>query len=169
MSYFKIGNTNNPPFNNVDGNLVNKFNTNQAFFSDNTIPKGPHTVQSGGKINRHKINKISRLYKMKRSAKRRRRSRVRSKYARRYSRRHSRRYMRGGMSYPAGHAQYQNNNGSLSNTYSVGSNLSASSSALANPPPYAKVAGDPDNLNHNALNAYGNSGAGSGFASRGWF
>jgi hypothetical protein len=47
--------------------------------------------------------------------------------------------------------------------------LSSSTSALANPPPYQKVAGDVDNLNHNTLNAYGNIGAGSGFASRGWF
>jgi hypothetical protein len=47
--------------------------------------------------------------------------------------------------------------------------LSSSTSALANPPPYQKVDGDVDNLNHNTLNAYGNIGAGSGFASRGWF
>jgi hypothetical protein len=42
-------------------------------------------------------------------------------------------------------------------------------SALANPGPYQNVAGDVDNLNHNTLNSYGNIGAGSGFASRGWF
>ena len=71
--------------------------------------------------------------------------------------------------YPAGYSQYQNNNGSISNTYSTGGVLGAGSSALANPVPYQKVAGDVDNLNHNTLNAYGNIGAGSGFASRGWF
>jgi hypothetical protein len=71
--------------------------------------------------------------------------------------------------YPAGHNQYQNNNGSISNTYSLGGPLPAHSSALASPPPYQTVAGDVDNLNHNTLNSYGNIGAGSGFASRGWF
>jgi hypothetical protein len=71
--------------------------------------------------------------------------------------------------YPNGHNQLNNNNGGLSNTYRLGGVLSAGSSALANPPPYMKVAGDPDNLNHNTLNSYGNIGAGSGFPSRGWF
>jgi hypothetical protein len=72
--------------------------------------------------------------------------------------------------YPAGHSQYMNNNGSQSNTYSIGGPLAASSSALANPAPiFNKVAGDVDNLNHNTLNSYNNIGAGSGFASRGWF
>jgi hypothetical protein len=71
--------------------------------------------------------------------------------------------------YAAGYNQYQNNNGSLSNTYSTGGPLTAGSSALANPVPYQNVAGDVDNLNHNTLNANGNIGAGSGFASRGWF
>jgi hypothetical protein len=71
--------------------------------------------------------------------------------------------------YAAGYNQYQNNNGSLSNTYSTGGQLSAGLSALANPVPYQNVAGDVDNLNHNTLNSYGNIGAGSGFASRGWF
>jgi hypothetical protein len=71
--------------------------------------------------------------------------------------------------YPNGYNQYQNNNGSLSNTYSTGGPLPASLSALASPVPYQLVAGDVDNLNHNTLNSYGNIGAGSGFASRGWF
>ena len=71
--------------------------------------------------------------------------------------------------YPGGYNQYQNNNGSQSNTYSTGGVLAAGSSALANPVPYQNVAGDVDNLNHNTLNSYGNIGAGSGFASRGWF
>ncbi len=90
-------------------------------------------------------------------------NRVRSKYARRHSNRRKSMKMRGGYS------QYMNNNGSQSNTYSLGSKLDANDSALANPPPVVRVAGQPDNLNHNALNAYGNSGAGSGFASKGWF
>ena len=73
--------------------------------------------------------------------------------------------------YPAGHSQMDNNNGGLSNTYSLGGHLSAGNSALANPPPQQLVAGAsvPDNLNHNTLNSYGNIGAGSGFPSRGWF
>ena len=110
---------------------------------------------------------------------RRIKSRVRS--SRRHSRRSSRRLrrMRGGAfqylmttpNYAAGHSQYMNNNGSQSNTYSLGSQLSANSSALANPPIFNKIvnASAPDNLNHNTLNANGNIGSGSGFASRGWF
>ena len=122
---------------------------------------------------------------------RRMKSRVRSRYSatrssrrasrrtsRRASRRASRR-MKGGAfqspmttpNYPAGYSQYLNNNGSLSNTYSLGGPLSADISALASPPPYQTVgnANIPDNLNHNALNSYGNIGSGSGFPSRGSF
>lgn len=146
-------------------------------------------AQKGGKINLRKINKISRKYKMKGSKRtirrhvRRIKSRVRSRYvkrsSRRLSRRASRRHMRGGAfqppmttpHYPSGWSQFQNNNGSLSNVYSLGGPLSAGNSALANPPPQQLVTGAniPDNLNHSTLNAYGNIGAGSGFASRGWF
>ena len=144
-------------------------------------------AQKGGKINRRKINKISRKYKMKGSRRtikrrvRRIKSRVRSRYARRSSRRASRRSkgMKGGAfqpsmttpNYTAGHSQYLNNNGGLSNTYELGGQLSASNSALANPPLFNKVlnASIPDNLNHNTLNSYGNIGSGSGFPSRGWF
>jgi len=140
-----------------------------------------------GKINRKKINKISRKYKMKGSKKsvkrrvRKLKSRVRSRYARTRSHRKRARTnkmsMRGGAypavapNYPPGYNQYQNNNGALSNTYSTGGPLSAGSSALANPPPHQLVEGAniPDNLNHAAVNAYGNYGAGSGFPSRGWF
>jgi hypothetical protein len=149
-------------------------------------------AQNGGKINSKKINKISRKYKMKGSKKTIKRrvkkikNRIRSRYARKLSRRSkrsrsrlSRRHMRGGAfqspmttpNYSAGYSQYQNNNGSLSNTYSLGGLLSAKDSALANPPLLQKVenANTPDNLNHNTLNSYGNIGAGSGFPSRGWF
>ena len=179
-------------------NLVNidSSNGDGNFFTNNTMPNGSHALrsagsniqsaagiyppckQTGGKINRKKINKISTKYKMKGSKKTIRRklkrikTRVRSKYARRLSRRSrsSRRSHKGGsVNYPSGYSQYQNNNGSLSNTYSLGGPLSSGSSALANPPPHNKVEGQPDNLNHYAKNAYGNSGSGSGFASRGWF
>jgi len=223
MSEFRIGNINNPPLNNVNGSLVNTDGSSVGGipFSNTRIPDGPHTLapagsnvqgaagiypassQKGGKINRKKINKISRKYKMsgsKRTVRRRVRrmkSRVRSRYAgsRRVRRnRTNKRQMRGGTSsrsmsegtrsqmrggafqspmsapnYPNGHTQYQNNNGSLSNTYSTGGVLPGGLSALATPVPYQNVAGDVDNLNHNTLNSYGNIGAGSGFASRGWF
>jgi hypothetical protein len=138
-----------------------------------------------GKINRKKINKISRKYKMKGSKKtlKRRFKRMKSRLRRRYSKRSSTRYLARGISgggfqspmstpnYSSGYSQYQNNNGSLSNVYSVGSSLSASNSALANPPPQQLVsnANIPDNLNHNTLNSYDNIGSGSGFPSRGSF
>jgi len=208
MGPFPIGNLNNPPFGGINGSLVNIDSSSVGGipFSSTTIPNGPHTLapaggkvdgaagiypcaQKGGKINRRKINKISRKYKMKGSKRtikrhvRRMKSRVRSRYAkrssRRSSRRASRRHMKGGAfqppmttpNYPAGHSQYLNNNGSLSNTYSLGGHLSAGNSALANPPPQQLLADAsvPDNLNHNTLNANGNIGAGSGFPSRGWF
>ena len=203
MSPFPIGNLNNPPLNNINGVLVNIDGSSVGGipFSSTTVPTGPHTLapagsniqgaagiypcaQKGGKINRRKINKISRKYKMKGSRKtikrrvRKIKSRVKSRYSRHASRRHKRR-LRGGAfqqpmsvpNYTAGYTQYQNNNGSVSNVYALGSPLSASGSALANPPPHQVVtnANTPDNLNHNTLNSYGNIGAGSGFPSRGWF
>lgn len=183
------------PVTHLDGKgLVNPDSSGVASFltTSRTIPSGPHTLppagsnvqsaaaiyQGGKRINRKKINKISRKYKMKGSRRtirrrvRRIKSRVRSKHARR-SRRNKSKSMRGGMAapvYPAGHSQYMNNNGSISNTYSLGGPLSAGSSALANPPTFSKVenAVVPDNLNRNALNSYGNR-VGAGFASRGWF
>ena len=201
MKPFSIGNLNNSPLNNVNPAFVNVDGSNASSFllSNKHIPTGPHTLpapgnnvlsaagifpysQKGGKI-----NKISRKYKMKGSKKtikkrvRKMKKRCRSRYARRMSRRtrNSRRHMKGGAfqspmttpNYTAGHSQFQNNNGSLSNTYSIGSSLSAGQSALANPPPFQHIAGASvsDNLNHNTLNAYGNIGSGSGFPSRGWF
>jgi hypothetical protein len=205
MRPFFIGNLNNPPLNNINSSLVNLDNSHVGGipFTNTIIPNGQHTLagagsniqgaasiypcaQNGGKINRKKINKISRKYKMKGSKRRVRKmkSRVRSRYSRRNrtakrvsKSRLRKRGMAGGAfqspmttpNYPAGYSQYQNNNGSLSNTYSTGGHLPASLSALANPVPYQNVAGDVDNLNHNTLNSYGNIGAGSGFASRGWF
>jgi hypothetical protein len=207
MSAFPIGNLHNPPLNNINGSLVNTDGSSVGGipFANNKIPTGIHTLppagsniqgaasiypassgQKGGKINRRKINKISRKYKMKGSKRtiKRRVRRIKGRVLKRYSKRRSSsrrasksRYMRGGAfqppqvtpNYPAGYSQFNNNNGSLSNTYSLGGPLAASSSALANPPPFTKVAGDPDNLKHDTLNAYGNIGAGSGFPSRGWF
>jgi hypothetical protein len=222
MSQYPITNA-HTPLKGIDGSLVNMDSSSVGGipFNNTRIPNGPHTLpptgsnvqgaagifpsaQKGGKINRKKINKISRKYKMrgsKRTVKRhvrRMKTRVRSRALRssvaRSQRRHKsvrgrgrsrgiamgkgmgRGMLGGGFqppmttpNYPSGYSQYQNNNGSLSNTYSTGGVLPAASSALANPTPYQNVAGDVDNLNHNTLNSYGNIGSGSGFASRGWF
>jgi len=215
MSPYPITNA-HTPLKGIDGSLVNMDSSGVGGipFTNTRIPDGPHTLapagsnvqgaagiypcaQNGGKINRRKINKISRKYKMSGSRRtvrrhvRRMKSRVRSRYSRKSATRAKRRHksvrrgrgiarimgMLGGgfqppmtaPNYAAGYNQYQNNNGSLSNTYSTGGVLAAGSSALANPVPYQNVAGDVDNLNHNTLNSYGNIGAGSGFASRGWF
>ncbi|MEI7615722.1 MAG: hypothetical protein WCJ54_03325 [Actinomycetota bacterium] len=225
MLQLPISNINTHPLNNINGPIVNVDGSHVSGipFSNTVVPNGIHTLpptgtnvqsaagiypaptQKGGKINRKKINKISRKYKMKGSKKtirkhvRRMKSRVRSRYnVKTTGRRHrhhktNRRHLKGGTSrhmlfegtrsqmrggfqtpmssvnYPAGHNQYQNNNGSLSNVYSTGGPLEPRLSALANPPIFQSVAGDVDNLNHNTLNAYGNIGAGSGIASRGWF
>lgn len=164
-------------------------------FSSTTIPNGSHTLpapgsniqsaasiypcaQKGGKINRRKINKISRKYKMK-GSRRTIRRRIRRIKTRKHMRRHRKsgkrmmsRGMRGGAAsapiYPAGHNQYDLNK-IVSNTYSLGGILPAGFSALATPPPYQKGMAEVDNLNHNAPNLFGNTGAGSGFPSRGWF
>lgn len=113
----------------------------------------PCTNQSGGKrtkINRRKINKISRMYKMKSKRHiKRMKSRLRSKFrrSRHTTRRHTsvkRRGQRGG------YAQYQNNM-PMTQTYSLGGPLSASSSALASPPPYQVLSNCTncvDNYNH---------------------
>lgn len=120
--------------------------------------------QSGGrKINRRKINKISRKYKMKGSRKsisrrvRRMKSRVRSRYnskSRRAGRTRSRRGQKGG------YAQYQNNM-PMTQTYSLGGPLAPGLSALASPPTYQTLSNCTncvDNYNHFT---------GSGFPSRG--
>jgi hypothetical protein len=114
---------------------------------------GSGSNQSGGKrtkINRRKINKISRMYKMKSKRHiKRMKSRLRSKYRR--SKRHTRnnrsvkrRSQRGG------YAQYQNNM-PMTQTYSLGGQLSAANSALASPPPYQTLSNNTsciDNYNH---------------------
>ena len=128
------------------------------------------------KISRARINNISNMYKMKGNRKsvtrriRRIKSRLRSKYGlKRGSKKnfsiknHSRRHMMRG-----GHSQYMNN---VPNTpsYSTGGPLSPLLSALANPVPFIKLPNinGIDNLDHNALNLFGKSGSGMGFASKG--
>jgi hypothetical protein len=189
MSFYNIRND-GPPLENINPSLVNVDDSHLQNFSNTIIPKGIHTLpapgsnvqsaasiyQKGGKkINRRKINKISNKYKMrgnKKSIRRRVKSRILHNISRRNVRRTRRRRMRGGAAvapnYPAGYTQF-NSNKMLSNNYSVGGLLSAGSSALANPPIKSLNAAENDNLDHNAKNAWGKTGAGSGFPSRGWF
>ena len=172
--------------------LINPTNSDPTRFSSNVNPasvncRALHGASSnimaaqgliGGrrkrKISRRRINNISNMYKMRGSRKsvsrriRRIKSRLRSKYGlKRSKKNHSRRHkyiMRGGNS------QYMNN---VPNTpsYSTGGQLSPLLSALANPVPYSVLPNinGIDNLNHNALNSFGNSGSGMGFLSRGSF
>jgi hypothetical protein len=123
----------------------------------NVLPSISSNIQAanasrfvGGRktINRKKINKISRMYKMKGSRKhcKRMKSRVRSRYnSRSRSRSRSRssqssrrrRTSRRGqsMNQKGGYAQYQNNM-PMTNSFSTGGHLSPSLSAMANPVPY---------------------------------
>ena len=129
----------------------------------NVLPVPGSNIQSanasrfvGGKINRKKINKISRMYKMRGSRKqrsrkvRRMKTRLRSRYnsrRRSHSRSansrsansrsaNSRRSQRGG--YAQGYEQ----------TYSTGGHLSPSLSALANPVPFQIHGNNVNNYNH---------------------
>ena len=131
--------------------------------------------KGGSKINRKKINKISRQYKKMKGTKksiRKIKSRLRSKYASKKNRnrknKSKKNRSRRRKNMKGGHSQY-NNNLPMSSSYSTGGVLSADSSALASPVPY-KMAGNLaiDNLNHNAKNSFGNS-VGAGSASRGWW
>ena len=108
---------------------------------------------------------------MKRSRKsfiKRTKRRLRSKYAKKsrtkaLARKRGSRKQRGGMpNYPAGHSQYLNNV-PMTQTYSVGGPLSASQSALANPPPINTL----DNCT-NCIDNY-NHNQNFGFPSRGSF
>jgi hypothetical protein len=113
----------------------------------------------GGGINRKKINKISRKYKMKGSKRRvirRMKSRVRSRFSKRSAKRsHSRRRSHSrkrsaSRGQKGGYAQYQNNT-PMTQTYSTGGNLSPALSALASPVPYQVLSNCTncvDNYNH---------------------
>jgi hypothetical protein len=184
----------NAPLNNINGSLVNIDNSQYSAnaFSSNVIPStvNPNVMpepqsnvqaaasyipcaKGGTKIKRRKINKISRMYKMKVSRRRiqKTKSRLRSKYAKRSRaqtrsrgrKRTAKRSQRGGMpNYPAGYSQYQNNM-PMTQTYSLGGKLAASDSALANPAPVTvlnNTGSCTDNYNH-----YTNQG----FPSRGWW
>jgi hypothetical protein len=175
--------------------LVNPTNSNVFPFSSDVnpasvncraLPEPANNIMAakglvGGKkyrkISRKNINNISLMYKMKGSRKsitrriRRLKSRLRSKYGIKRSRKnHSRRH-RGNKSrvMRGGYSQYMNNV-PYTPSYSTGGSLSPSLSALANPAPYHLLPNQAiDNLNHNALNSFGNSGSGMGFPSRGSF
>lgn len=155
-------------------------NQNPATINPNVLPEPQSNIQAaasfipcsqkGGKINKKRINKISRKYKMSRTRKSSIKRRVRKLFkskSKRYSRtkRHSksrRRSMRGG------YAQYQNNL-PMTNSYGLGGKLAPSESALANPPLIDKLSNCTnciDNYNHNSPNAYGHN-TGSGFQSKG--
>ena len=131
---------------------------------DAAAGKVPGICMSGGRKSRlsylnlqQKIKNISNIYKMKHSSRRshtrrlkkrlrtmtngRGKGRGRYHSAQRQSRRHRQRRQRGGYS------QYQNNMPS-SPGYSLGGNLSAGNSALANPPIYKAYDNVIDNYNH---------------------
>ena len=202
--YNNLNNLNGSPINSDASHWVGNAFTSRVI-PDNGLPVPANNIQAaasyipcskgGSKINRKKINKISRQYKMKHNKKTIRRiksrlrkiksrprkikSRPRSKYTSKKNRsrkntsrkNRSRKNMRGGLSapnYPLGYSQY-NNNHPISSTYSTGGVLSPSLSALANPVPYKSGADVAiDNLDHNAKNAFGHN-VGAGFASRGWW
>jgi hypothetical protein len=164
-------------------------NTNPATVNSRALHEPTNNIQAakgliGGskkrKISKKRINNISNMYKMKGSRKsvsrriRQIKSKLRSKYGLKRSRKnHSRSHhgkSRGKYIMRGGHSQYMNN---VPNTpsYSTGGPLSAALSALANPVPFKVLpnVNGIDNLNHNALNSFGNSGSGMGFLSKGSF
>jgi hypothetical protein len=120
-------------------------------------------------INRHKINKISRMYKMKGNKKsaKRIKSRLRSKYSahsrsRYATRKRSSSRKRGrSLKQKGGYAQYQNNM-PMTQTYSTGGPLSPSLSSLATPPPYQVLSNCTNCIDN--FEKYDNVG----FPSRGW-
>ena len=142
-----------------------------------TMSGGSRKKRSRSKNYLKRIKNIANMYKMKGTRKsirrkiRRLKTRLRSRFTMKSRKNHkrshrSRRYnMKGG----DGYSQFQNNMPSTPNM-STGGYLSPSMSALASPPIYQRIAADSsvDNLNHNALNSFGKSGAGFGFPSRGW-
>ena len=172
-----VGYGNISPFSNINGRYVNVDNSHSpGTFGSNEIPgtpPGPLPGLAGTKDNvlaaagkapgiclfkggakklKKKIKNITKMYKMKGGSKKRRslKRKIKSKYTRRHRRRHSRK-QRGG------YAQYQNNQ-PLTPSYSLGGNLTAGNSALANPPPYTRFSNCVDNYSR-----YTNTG----FPSRG--
>ncbi len=118
---------------------------------------GSRNKKSRNKLNnlkkiKQKIKNITKLYKMKGSKKRRT---IKRKLRNKYSRTKNHKKMQRG-----GYSQYMNN-ATYSNTYSTGGNLSAGSSAMANPVPYKILGGKQDSVDN--YNHY----TGKGFSSKG--
>ena len=139
---------------------------------------GGSKKRSRGKNYLKRIKNISNMYKMKGTRKsirrriRRLKSRLRSRFAMKSRKNHKRSNRRASnrrrYNMTGGHSQYMNNMPSTPNM-STGGPLSPSMSALANPVPFQRMfnTDSTDNLNHNALNLFGKSGAGMGFQSKG--
>ena len=113
----------------------------------NVLPVPGSRFVGGGKktfINRKKINKISRMYKMRGSRKQRSRKvrRMKSRVRSRYSKRSRSAKRSKGMSQRGGYAQ------GFEQTYSTGGQLSSSLSAMANPVPYQVHGNNVNNYNH---------------------
>ena len=183
---FKSIGNNAPLFSGLNQSYVNASNShNSANFSSSQIPNGPQALpeplsniqaaksyipgcQKGGKIDRKKINKISRKYKMSKSRISYLKRQVRSRFLKRGNKRTVKRSNKRSRRQKGGYSQYQNNM-PVDNIYSLGGKLSPSLVGMANPPPISNVSNNAiDNLNHNALNSYGKSGAGMGTPSKGW-
>jgi hypothetical protein len=125
-----------------------------------------------------RIKNISNMYKMKGTKKsirrkiRKLKSKMRSRFAMKSRKNHRRSNRRASnrkrYNMTGGYSQYMNNMPSTPNM-STGGPLLPSLSALANPVPFQRLfnTDSTDNLNHNALNFFGKSGAGMGFPSRG--
>ena len=139
--------------------------------------KGGSRKRTRSKNYLKRIKNISNMYKMKGTKKsirrkiRKLKSKMRSRFAmksRKNHRRSNRRSASSRYNMTGGYAQYMNNMPSTPNM-STGGPLSPSLSALANPVPYQRMfnTDSTDNLNHNALNFFGKSGAGMGFQSKG--
>jgi len=174
-----LGYGNMAPFSNINGNFVNKYSSNNpANFGSNEVPGLPGLsgaksnidaaagivpgiclFKGGAKGLKRKIKNITKRYKKMpksykqkigkkiKSLRKNLRSRMESASLalaggrrRKGTRRHRR--QRGG------YAQYQNNM-PVYNSYSIGGELSANESALANPAPIYKVTNNAvDNYNH---------------------
>jgi hypothetical protein len=180
-----LGYGNITPFNNINGNFVNKYSSNNpANFSSNEIPGLPGLAGAknnanaaagivpgicftgGAKRFKRKIKNITKRYKMGKmklskklkSLRKNLRSRMASVSASLAGgRKRNRRRTRKNRQ-RGGYGQYQNNQ-PFYNTYSVGGVLSANESALANPPPINKVTNEAvDNLNAYTMKGFPSRG-----------
>lgn len=177
----------NPPLSNINGSLVNIDNSapgNLIFESTvnpaSVNPRAYSGIQSnitaanasqiGGKRKKSnkKINKISRIYKMKtRKHYKKRRSfkkKMMKVMRKKCKTQKSRRIQKGGI-----YSQYHNNY-PFTPSYSTGGYLNVNDSALANPVPYriSNINNScVDQYNHNAPNLSGKIGPGNGLQSPG--